>query len=165
MSKGEGNGEEAAMLYLVQHGEAMPKDRNPERPLTDRGRTDIRNLGALLQRAGIPLESIHDSGKLRARQTAEILGEYLTPGRPPEEMTGLGATDPAAPVIAHLREHSGSVMLVSHLPLVGAIAGELVAGAEDRPPVAFTPGTAVALQWQGEEGWQVAWMVGPELLR
>ena len=153
------------MLYLVQHGEAMAKDQNPDRPLTERGEKDIRNLGEFLDRPAVPVETVFHSGKLRARQTADILSEHLTPGLAPEEMAGLGATDPVAPAIDRIREQDRSILLVSHLPLVGGIAGELVAGAEDRPPVAFTPGTAVALEHNGEEGWQVAWMVRPELLR
>lgn len=153
------------MLYLVQHAEAMDKDQDPDRPLTERGEADTRNLGGFLERAGIGVEAILDSGKHRARQTAEVLSEHLTPGLPPEQMAGLGATDPVAPVVEGIRKGDRSLMLVSHMPLVGKLVGELVAGAEDRPPVAFTPGTAVALLWSGEEGWQVAWMVRPQLLR
>jgi phosphohistidine phosphatase len=152
------------MLYLVQHGEATDKATNPERPLTEGGEVAMGHLGAFLARAGVPVGHIWESGKLRARQSAEILAEHLTPGQLPEETEGLGATDPVAPITARLRQGE-ELMVVSHLPLVGGIAGELVAGAEDRPPVAFTPGTAVALQWHGEEGWQVAWMIRPELLR
>ena len=29
-------------LYLVQHGEAKPEEEDPERPLTDRGASDVR---------------------------------------------------------------------------------------------------------------------------
>ncbi|MEF8792869.1 phosphohistidine phosphatase SixA [Thiohalorhabdus sp.] len=153
------------MLFLVQHGEATTKDQNPDRPLTERGEVDIRNLGQFLEQAGVRVETVLESGKLRARQTAEILSEYLTPGLAPEEMAGLGATQPVGPVIDKIRERDRPIMLVSHMPLVGALAGELVAGAEDRPPVAFRPGTAVALEWAEEQGWQVAWMIRPELLR
>ena len=38
-------------LYLVQHGEAVPDAENPERPLTPRGREDIRRLAAFLAEA------------------------------------------------------------------------------------------------------------------
>ena len=152
------------MLYLVQHGEATSKETNPERPLTERGEVDMGHLGAFLARAGISVGRIWESGKLRARQSAEILGEHLTPGQPPEETEGLGATDPVGPITNRLREGEG-LMVVSHLPLVGNIAGDLVAGSEDHPPVAFQPGTAVALVHNDEQGWQVAWMNRPELLR
>jgi len=153
------------MIYLVQHAEAMPKDQNPDRPLTERGDADVRHLGAFLRQGGVPVEAIYHSGKLRAQQTADILSEHLTPGLAPEELDGLGATDPVAPVAERIGHWDRNIMLVSHLPLVGLIAGELVAGAEDRPPVAFHPGSAVALENNAEEGWQVAWMIRPELLR
>lgn len=153
------------MIYLVQHAEAMAKDRNPDRPLTDRGEADARNMGAFLRQGGVPVDAVYHSGKLRAHQTADILSEHLTPGLAPEALDGLGATDPVAPIAERIGGWDRSVMLVSHLPLVGLIAGELVAGAEGRPPVAFHPGSAVALENNAEEGWQVAWMVRPELLR
>lgn len=153
------------MLYLVQHGEATTKDQDPDRPLTERGELAIRNLGQFLEQAGVRVDTVLESGKLRARQTAEFLSEYLTPGLAPEEMAGLGATEPVGPVIDKVRELDRHLMLVSHMPLVGAVTGAMVAGAEDRPPVAFRPGTAVALAWAEEQGWQVAWMIPPELLR
>ena len=37
-------------LYLVQHGLAQPKDENPERPLSDRGRTDVGRMASFLAR-------------------------------------------------------------------------------------------------------------------
>ena len=60
-------------LYLAQHGEACPKDIDPDRPLTDQGREDIERLAAFLARAGIEVERVIDSGKLRAAQTADLL--------------------------------------------------------------------------------------------
>ena len=60
-------------LYLAQHGEACAKDIDPERPLTDQGRDDIERLAAFLARAGIQVERVIDSGKLRAAQTADLL--------------------------------------------------------------------------------------------
>ena len=153
------------MLYLVQHGEAMAKEQDPERPLTERGEADAHHLGAFLARALIPVDGIWESGKLRARQTADILSEHLTPGLAPETAEGLGATDPVEPIADQLRGAGGRILVVSHMPLVGAVAARLVAGVDERPPAAFRPGTALALEWSGEEGWQVAWMIRPELLR
>ena len=71
-------------LYLAQHGEACPKEVDPERPLTDQGREDIERLTAFLGRAGIQVTRVIDSGKLRAAQTADLLavGRARDPRQP-----------------------------------------------------------------------------------
>jgi len=61
-------------LYLVQHGKAKSKDEDPDRPLTDQGRNDIKKVAVFLaENAGLKVTSIYHSGKTRARQTAEVL--------------------------------------------------------------------------------------------
>ena len=152
------------MIYLVQHGEAQPKEENPDRPLTDQGAQYAQDLGDFLARAGVRVSTVHHSGKLRARQTAEILAEYLAPGDAADEMEGLGPKDPTAPVRERLLDGDGDVMLVSHLPFVARLAAALVGGDEEQPPVAFTPGTVVAVESEGGDDRRIAWMIRPELL-
>ena len=67
-------------LYLVQHGLAQAKETDPDRPLTDEGKKDIDNLASFLQKAEINPDRVIHSGKLRARQTADILAGRLSPG-------------------------------------------------------------------------------------
>ena len=62
-------------LYLVQHGEAHAKNVDPERPLTERGHGDVARLAAFLSRAGVRVERVIHSGKLRAEQTAGVLAK------------------------------------------------------------------------------------------
>ena len=58
-------------LYLVHHGDAVPPDVDPQRPLSAEGRVGVEQVaGAAAQRAVKPAVVWH-SGKLRARQTAE----------------------------------------------------------------------------------------------
>lgn len=40
-------------LYLVQHGDAVAKEVDPERPLSDQGRKDVEQVGRFLAEAGI----------------------------------------------------------------------------------------------------------------
>ena len=35
-------------LYLVQHGEALPKEINSDRPLSDQGRQDLEQFARFL---------------------------------------------------------------------------------------------------------------------
>ena len=64
-------------LYLLQHGEALAKEIDPERPLSDRGRADVSRLAALLRARGMGVGWIAHSGKARARESAEILAPAL----------------------------------------------------------------------------------------
>src|SRR5918996_6119021 len=85
-------------LYLVQHGDAVPEQLDPERPLSAAGRRDVESVARLLARNGIRAERLAHSGKLRAQQTAELLAAALVPGMVLEAMAGLNPNDPVEPV-------------------------------------------------------------------
>ena len=40
-------------LYIVQHGDAVAKDVEPERPLSEKGRADIERLAGFLSGTGV----------------------------------------------------------------------------------------------------------------
>ena len=67
-------------LYLVQHGEAVPEDADPSRPLSETGNRDVARVAAFLATADIRVSRVLHSGKLRAGQTAELCAAKLAPG-------------------------------------------------------------------------------------
>lgn len=82
-------------LYLIQHGEAKSEEEDPDRPLTDRGVTDVRRVVGVAAGAGsVVVERIFHSGKTRARHTAAAWGEAL--GVPIDEADGLAPRDDPA---------------------------------------------------------------------
>ena len=154
------------MLYVVQHGEAVAKADDPERPLTEAGASDAVNTATFLTRAAdAPIDAVWHSGKLRAEQTAGILAGHLTPTRSADAMDGIGANDAPGPIVAAADGWSGHVMLVSHMPFVARLVAALVGADEGRPPVAFVPGAVVALETAEAGERRVAWMLRPALLR
>lgn len=152
------------MLYVVQHGEAMAKEENPDRPLTEGGAANAVGTATFLARTSMDVDRVRHSGKLRAQQTAGILAGHLTPNRDADAMEGLGATDATAPIVTAAEGWDEDFMLVSHMPFVARLVAALLGGDEERPPVAFVPGTVVALTPDTETGWRIAWMLRPELL-
>ena len=74
-------------LYLVQHGEALPKQVDPERPLSERGRSDVARVADFLKGAGIRVTRVAHSGKTRARQTAELLASFVRRLAPDADFT------------------------------------------------------------------------------
>jgi len=152
-------------LYLVQHGEAVAKEIDLERPLTEQGRLDVQRLATFLAASGIYTKRIIHSGKLRAAQTAELLAAELAPEANLESMPGLRPLDPVAPFAEQLAAWTQDALVVGHLPFMASLVAQLATGREDAEPTAFTPGTAVCLERTQTNVWVIAWMIRPELLR
>ena len=126
-------------LIIMRHGEASwASSSDFERPLTDEGRREVMATAKQLSNK-IQIDRVLASPYLRAQQTGQIVAgvqgcvlstlECLTPdGRPSE-------------VIDQLPE-SGNILLASHMPMVGCLAGLLCDGAARGGPCF---GTAHAL--------------------
>jgi len=151
-------------LYLVQHGEASPKEVDPDRALTDSGRQDVDRLAAFLASAGVRVGRILHSGKLRAAQTAERLAGEIAPGVSLETRSDISPNDPPEDVDWIKVTEGEDTLVVGHLPFMARLVSYLVIGDADRPVAAFRPGSLVCLE-SGDHGrWRICWMIGPELL-
>lgn len=151
-------------VMLVQHGEAVSKDTDPDRPLSSKGRSDIEALGKLLSSTGVTTGMVWHSGKTRARETAEILDRALGSGSKVRTMAGLNPDDSVEPIAAWLADSNQDLLLVGHLPFMARLVGHLVSGRVDPPIVAYQPGTIVCLERADQGSWSVAWMIRPHLL-
>jgi phosphohistidine phosphatase len=151
-------------LYLVQHGEALPADVDPERPLSPTGEADVARIAALLAAGGMRVGELMHSGKRRAEQTAEILAAALAPKSAPEARAGLKPHDPTDGVAREAAAWDEDVMLVGHLPFMARLASRLVVGREDAGVAAFQPGAVLCLERTDKQRWTIAWMVRPDLL-
>lgn len=154
-------------IYLIQHAESKPKEEDADRPLTDHGKISAENVGAHLVRLGLSFDRVFHSGKLRARQTAEILGGLLD--SKVEAFKGLDPMDPVEPIMrwltAEARRGLKSVAIVGHLPFLDKLASILVTGSESVGVVAFQYAGVVRLVPKGEgEGYRVRWVLAPEIL-
>ena len=69
-------------LYLIQHGEAKPEAEDPERSLTVHGEEETKRVSLRASNLNIVPSRIFHSGKLRAKQTAELVakGLRISPG-------------------------------------------------------------------------------------
>jgi phosphohistidine phosphatase len=150
-------------LYLVQHGDAVPEQLDPERPLSAAGRREVEAVARLLAGTGTRAVRVAHSGKSRAQQTAELLATALAPGMVPDIMPGLNPNDPVEPMARTIADWTSDVVLVGHLPFMANLAARLVAGDERKPVTAFVPGTVVCLQQDEAGRWPISWMARPEL--
>jgi phosphohistidine phosphatase len=147
---------------LVQHGEAKPETKDPQRPLTDRGHEEVRRVARYAAAVGVRVAEIRHSGKLRARQTAEILAEHLKPPKGVHVMEGLEPNADPGKTRADLEQAGDGVMLVGHLPHLARLASSLLVGDPGREIVRFRNGAIVCLV-RAEGGWLVRWILTPEL--
>jgi len=153
-------------LYLVQHGAAASKDVDPDRSLTAEGLETVGTVGAFLASSEIRPARIEHSGKLRARQTAEILADSVGPPDGIHEIEGIAPLDAIMPLAEQLAASVTDVMIVGHLPHLSRLATRLLGGEhEDDAIVSFQMGGVVCLVRDDAEHWAVAWMVVPELLK
>lgn len=151
-------------IYLVQHGQSLPEEVDPQRHLSPEGEKEVRQMAAWAAARRLPVRRIVHSGKERARQTAELYAKALTPPGGVAERSGLAPLDDPQPVAAWL-EHEQGVMIVGHQPFLGRLASLLLTGSPDPPVVAFSYAGIVCLQRSKEQpGWLIHWAAPPLLI-
>ena len=149
-------------VYLVQHGEAKPEAEDPARPLTARGREEVQRVAERAAALGIQVAEIRHSGKLRARQTAEIFAAALSPSRGMREMEGLAPADDPGKARGAIELARDPLMLIGHLPHLSRLASLLLVGDPGREIIRFRNGAIICLA-NVQDDWLVQWILTPEL--
>jgi len=136
-------------VYLIQHAESLSEKEDPERPLSEEGKATMEKIGSLAVRLGINPDMIYHSGKLRAKQTAEILAQHLRLSDKVRQRPGLAPLDQVLPTADWLQKEAASgtrsLAIVGHLPFLDKLASLLVAGNENVGVVGFQHGAIVKL--------------------
>ncbi|MDH5733330.1 MAG: phosphohistidine phosphatase SixA [Candidatus Bathyarchaeota archaeon] len=152
-------------MYLVQHAESKHKDEDSSRPLSEKGWEDIRNVARFAEKtSSIQVAQIVHSGKLRAKQTAEILAEHLYSEKGVIVAEGL---EPLAdPKIwkRNLDATAEDIMIVGHLPHLSKLAGYLITGDENKEVIAFRMAGIIYLERIEGDRWVVQWVITPEII-
>ena len=142
-------------LYLVQHGDALTKDVDPERSLSDQGRADITRLETWLVTNDVAVSRICHSGKTRARQTAEMLASVLETGGKIRPAEGLGPNDPPEAFLNRLQTIDEDTLIASHLPFVARVLSQAVTGSPQQPLVEFRPGSIAVVERDESGAWRL----------
>lgn len=146
-------------VFLLRHGHAeRDAARDELRRLTQRGRDEAAAVARVMAAAGMRPSRVVSSTYVRARETADIVaaalrcGEVLeVPGVTPDD-----APQRAAKVLDTLLSGApGDLMLVTHMPLIGALVGLLCEGTAGSGPAIDT---AAGVLLEGE-------FVAPGLMR
>ena len=118
------------VLYLLRHADAGDPatwvGEDADRPLSKKGRKQSRRLGSHLDALGLEVTAILTSPKVRAADTARLVGKALGV-KPATEDRLRDGFDPAAlaQVLGWLGPSASSVMLVGHDPDFSSLASWL----------------------------------------
>lgn len=150
-------------IYLVRHGEPVLEQIDPEKPLSPKGRIEIERISKFFGEDSFPLSFILHSKKLRAKQTAEILGGTIAPKALLKEFTDLGPDDSIDSILRKINEEDRDFMIVGHLPFLNRVIGQLIAGDKNLHLIHFQRGKIVCLL-RSDENWVIDWVLGPDLV-
>lgn len=151
-------------IFIMRHGEADAcASSDAERPLTARGQSDSVAVAKTCQAqyGALTIDKVLVSPYLRAQQTWQQIENscFTKDVQVCEDITPYGQADDVLEYILAMTEHQNldSVMVVSHLPLVGYLVAECVA---DIPAPMFTPSTLYCIEYdviarRGEVLWSV----------
>ena len=150
-------------LYLVQHGKSLSKDVDPDQGLSEEGTAETKRMAQVARDYQVPIAQIKQSGKKRARQTAEIFAGALKPAGGVEEVSGLKPLDDVTAFAANI-DAAADTMLVGHLPFMERMAAYLVTGSADKPVFKFQNSGIVCLERDPDSGsWVIVWTLMPKI--
>lgn len=152
-------------IYLVQHGNPVPKEKDPDRPLSDKGKEDVEKVADFLKKAGIAVKEVFHSGKTRARQTAGIMNARLNPGSKPLKKEGISPLDDVKIISDEIKKQQKDLMIVGHLPHLAKLTSFLTTMSDSYSIAGFQQGGIVCLRPdEGKKTWTIAWMLVPEII-
>ena len=122
-------------LYLIQHGKSLPKDKDPQKGLSQEGIAETERIAQVARGYAIGVSKITHSGKTRARH-AEIFDAALKPSGGIHEGIGLNPLDDAT-VFVDTIDSTEDVMLVGHLPFMERLTAYLITGSSEKPVFKF----------------------------
>lgn len=150
-------------LLLVQHGESLPKEEDPNRGLSRSGIEETRVMASMAAEQNVQVSRIIHSGKKRALQTAEIYMAALEPEDGIIKGAGLAPLDDVT-AFAKTIDSDENVMVVGHLPFMEKLASFLVGVEADKRIIRFQNSGIICLETEDSaESWFINWALYPRL--
>src|SRR5262245_24829257 len=147
-------------LYFVHHAGAVDSQVDPRRPLSILGRLAAERAAAQTAGHGAQPSVVWHSGKLRARQTAEIFWRACNPLAECSATRDLQPGDPPSWMRDRLRGESRDIMIVGHFPHLPALLAMLPTPGAAPAPQGFPPHGVVALSTSDQgESWSEVWRI------
>ena len=150
-------------LYLVQHGQSLSKDVDPDQGLSKKGILETERIAGVAKNYQINVGQILHSIKTRARKTADLFASALNPAGGVKEVDGLKPMDDVASFAASINPDTNT-MLVGHLPFMERMTAYLITGSIDKPVFKFQNSGIVCLDKDPDsESWVIVWTLMPNV--
>ena len=150
----------AHRIYFAQHGLALSKSDNPERPLSEVGIKQTKNIAKHIHSSGIPVSQIFHSGKLRTLQTADIIAATLDI-KTVSAIDHLSPNDEVRLITQNL--NTDNALYIGHLPHLEKLVSFLVTADENQNILKFQNSAIVCLE-KVDNLYHVRWYLTPDLI-
>ncbi|RXK55328.1 phosphohistidine phosphatase SixA [Oleiharenicola lentus] len=149
-------------IYLIRHAHAVEGDDDARRPLSDKGRRQIRAMAKFLRRSGrLKTREFWHSPLERAKNTAALLAGDMELDAKLSEVAGVEPYANPATMAAKLKSIRRSVAVVGHEPHLSALATLLILGRAEHPVLVLKKGAVAALE-RKDGRWALRWQVSPK---
>tara|TARA_Y100001956_G_scaffold82446_1_gene103363 strand:- start:4642 stop:5106 length:465 start_codon:yes stop_codon:yes gene_type:complete len=141
-------------IFIMRHGEAEHyASSDAERQLTDRGRSaSVAVAQACVKQGFKQFDKVIVSPYIRAQQTWQEISAFFDAKsiETSEDITPYGDSEQVAEYVQAIVEHENleSILLVSHLPLVGYLTAEFVT---DMVPPMFPTSGLISIDYSPEK--------------
>jgi phosphohistidine phosphatase len=156
-------------LYLVRHAHALDANEDAQRPLSAKGREQVKRLAQFLRASeAFQPDEIWHSPLLRSQQTAKLLVKRLEMHVPLIEVEGLEPDDDPRATVLRVANLRRVVAIVGHEPHLSSLASRLVSRAPKTSAFVLRKSSVLALERERggpQPHWLVRWQLSPELLR
>lgn len=150
-------------IFLVQHGKSLPKEKDPNKGLSDEGIAETKRMAEVAKGYHVHVSGIAHSGKTRALHTAEIFTSALEPENGIEERKGLNPLDDVT-AFADTIDSTENRMFVGHLPFMERITALLITGSIETPVFKFKNSGIVCLDKDPDtRSWVIKWTLMPNI--
>ena len=150
-------------IIVMRHGDAvLGADDDAARALTERGRQQSLAMSQWLVPQVAKIERVVVSPYLRAQQTWQTISSVLPCAEVEilDDLVPHGHADHVGDYLRALESEVSTLLVVSHLPLVGYLVAELCPGVT--PPM-FATSAMVAIELEKGHG-HLLWQHAPHLL-
>ena len=162
-------------LFLLRHGIAVERgdpdfEDDSERPLTPKGRRQLRHVTAAMRKMDLRFDVILASPLLRAKQTAEIVAAVLKLERRLKISDALAPDGSAKVLLRQLNELQTApenVLLVGHEPYLSSLVSLLTTGRRNLA-MDFKKGGLCKLEMKNPRLGQhvtLAWLLTPKQMK
>lgn len=148
-------------LYLMRHGKAASLEQDPERGLTQEGKSEIERLARVLLPQNIHFTHVWHSNKARAKQTAIAITGILSPDAELHVHEHMKPNDHTGVVEGDIKFWTEDSLIVSHLPFLPRLLSLLSGNTGATHAIDFGPGTIVSLVQKKDNEWKIHWVMSP----